>query len=176
MAVIDLNPNEEIIIETRQHWIFIFFGLVKFGLLLLLPFVVYAFLSNQQPGFLSEYFKLIWGGLWLYFFGISVFLTKFWIDYYLNVWVVTNQRVFDVELKGLFNFEVAVFTLGNIQDVTISIQGPLATLFNYGNVLVQTAGENMTFTFRQIAAPQRIQEQVVELSRQIRQTPLNNSN
>ena len=174
MAGLDLNSDEKIIIKTRRHWAFVVFGLIKFGFLALLPFAVYVFFYSQQPSFLADYSQPIWSAIWLYLFGLSVFLVKFWIDYYLNVWIVTSQRIFDIELKGLFDYEIAVFSLNNVQDVTVSIRGPFATLLDYGDVLIQTAGENMTFVFCQIAAPQKIQEQIVELSRRIRQASPDN--
>ena len=70
--------------------------------------------------------------LWLYGFLL-------WIDYWLDVWIVTDERVINIEQKGLFSRSVSELHFYNVQDVTTSVRGVIPTLLNYGDVEVQTA-------------------------------------
>lgn len=65
----------------------------------------------------------------------------FWTDHYLDLWIITNERIMDVEQHGLFRRETSEFSLDKIQDITVEVPGMTATFFKYGNLIIQTAGE-----------------------------------
>lgn len=83
---------------------------------------------------------------------LIVFLVAmiFWMDYYLDIWIITDIRVIDIEQQGLFRRNIAEFKLDRIQDVTIEIPNMVASLFDYGDLRVQTAGER-EFVIRDIS-------------------------
>lgn len=97
-----------------------------------------------------------------YLFALVFFLTQF-VDYFLDVWMVTNERILDIQLNGLFARTVAETRLFRVQDVTSDVKGFFATMFNYGNVYVQTAGNKERFVFRNIPNPVYIAQQITQL-------------
>ncbi len=72
-----------------------------------------------------------------------------WADYYLDIWIITSQRIIDINQKGLFNREVSEFMLDKVQDVSVEIPNMMATLMKYGNLKIQTAGDR-TFEINEI--------------------------
>ncbi|MBP6975746.1 MAG: PH domain-containing protein, partial [Candidatus Moranbacteria bacterium] len=96
--------------------------------------------------------------IWLYVFLI-------WVDYYFDVWIITNERIVNIEQKGLFNREVSELQFSRIQDVTSVVDGFIPTILNFGDVYVQTAAEEERFVFRQIPDPYTIKDMVMQLSR-----------
>ena len=68
-----------------------------------------------------------------------------WTDYYLDVWLITTERLIDIQQRGLFDRTISELSLNNVQDVTIEIRGIIPTLLKFGNLKVQTASES-TFT------------------------------
>lgn len=72
------------------------------------------------------------------------------IDYYLDVWVVTNERLLNIEQKGFFSRVIAEIRYYRVQDVASEVKGIISTLFNYGDVTVQTAGTQPRFTMKQV--------------------------
>jgi uncharacterized membrane protein YdbT with pleckstrin-like domain len=116
---------------------------------------IYFFLLYFQPQILAN--PIIYAFLFLlasaYILFILLFLFSAFIDYYLDVWIVTSQRIINIEQKGLFNREIAEHSLDKIQDVSGEQKGILQTFFSYGNVHVQTAGEIQRFIFQQIDNP-----------------------
>lgn len=164
--LIVLNPEEKIILSARRHWYALWRGLAGFFGLAVLPVVIYFVTLYFQPVLLEDYFYRIWGFIFFYLFALFSFVLKFWLDYYLDQWVVTNQRVFDIEQKGLFSREVSIFNIAQIQNASVDIQGPLATFLDFGDVHVQTAGEGREFVFWQVPHPNEIQKQLIELNRQ----------
>lgn len=73
----------------------------------------------------------------------------FWMDHYLDVWIITNERIIDVEQHGLFRRETSEFGIDKVQDITAEIPHVIATFLRYGNLRIQTAGER-SFTIKDV--------------------------
>ena len=63
------------------------------------------------------------------------------MDFYFDIWIITNERVIDVEQHGLFRRETSEFGIDKIQDITVEVPNMVATFLKYGNLRIQTAGE-----------------------------------
>jgi hypothetical protein len=50
--------------------------------------------------------------------------------------------------------------LSMIQDIGYEIPGPIANLLDYGNVVIETAGREASFTFAWVHRPRQVQEEV----------------
>ena len=98
--------------------------------------------------------------LWVYAFLI-------WIDYYFDVWIITNERVLNIEQKGLFMRSVSEVSLERVQDVTTKTEGFLPTILGYGDLFIQTAGEERQFHFRNIANPDKHKDEIVQLAKKL---------
>jgi hypothetical protein len=88
-----------------------------------------------------------------------------WIDYYLDVWIVTTKRIVNIEQVGLFNRQISELEHSKIQDVTSEVKGFLPTFFQYGYVYVQTAAEKARFTFKQIPDPVWVRNIIMQLQK-----------
>jgi len=103
----------------------------------------------------------------LYYLYILLFFFNAFLDYYLDVWIVTTKRIINIEQKGLFNRVIAEHELDKIQDVTGEQKGFFATIFSFGDVLVQTAGEVPMFIFRQVDNPFEVAKTINHLLKDI---------
>ncbi|MEK7514307.1 MAG: PH domain-containing protein [Patescibacteria group bacterium] len=147
--MIDLSLGEQIVYRIRRHW-FIFLGPVLFTVLgvIVPPALVF---SVSVPQALSDFSIMVNGAdatnlmlmfvyfLWLLFLWIGLFIR--WTDYYLDVWYVTDRRVIEIEQHGFFNRHVSSMPFDKIQDITIETKGIFATLLNFGDLKVETAGD-----------------------------------
>jgi uncharacterized membrane protein YdbT with pleckstrin-like domain len=95
---------------------------------------------------------------WIVFFVI-------WIDYYLDVWIITDTRVVNIEQKGLFSRQISELELENIQDITTEVKGVIPTFLNYGDVFIQTAAEKERFIFRNIPDPYHTKDVLMALQK-----------
>jgi len=62
------------------------------------------------------------------------------ITWYYNIFLVTQRRIIDLDYSGIVYHHSAATKLELVQDVSHSRSGFLASFFNYGNIFVQTAG------------------------------------
>ncbi len=149
-----LNNDEKIIFIARRHWFVFALELLTFLLLALAPIFLYPFFGEIWGAYL--FFYSVWlVVLWLLIFSV-------WTDFYLDVWIITNQRVVDIEQKGFFRREIASCNLQDIQDLTTTVSGIIPTLLNYGRINIQTAGEKREFTLSTAANPELIKRKILE--------------
>jgi uncharacterized membrane protein YdbT with pleckstrin-like domain len=164
MQALSLDTDEKVVLEVRKHW-FIFFAHGLFSLIAALaPLFVYGIVISylkQTLAINADVSAVFWFlySMWLLLVWISFFIQ--WTNYYLDVWYVTEKRIIDVEQKGLFHRQVSSLRFDKIQDISIEVRGILAHLFNFGDIHVQTAGQDSTdFVIQHAAYPERIRETI----------------
>ena len=162
------RKDEEIIIVLRRHWIVLISHLIPM-LFFLLGIIFFDALLSMANNYLQwnvneVFFSLIEAFLFLLFW-VALFIV--WIDYYLDVWIITNQRIINIEQIGLFSRQVSELEHGKIQDVTSEVKGLLPTFFKFGYVYIQTAGEKARFTFKQVPNPVRVRDIIMQLQKYV---------
>jgi hypothetical protein len=83
--------------------------------------------------------------------------------YYLNTYVITIDRIVDINQVGLFNHTISELNLEKIEDVTSEVHGILGHIFDYGTVYVQTAGTVDRFEFDNVPNPGKITKVILGL-------------
>ena len=142
------RDGEEVLQILRRHWFDIFLQL--FWAFLILAFL--TFISTALPSLFPAISKAPYKNLFTFLenlFLLLIWIISFviWVDYYFDVWIVTNKRVVNIEQKGLFSRNVSELELEKIQDITTEVHGLIPTFLNYGDVFIQTAGERERFLF-----------------------------
>lgn len=92
--------------------------------------------------------------VWLFFF-FSI------VDYMLDLWFITDKRIIDIQQEGFFSRKVSEQYLDRVQDVSSEVSGIMPTIFRYGDVKVQTAGEHPQFVFEDVPNPEEIRRLIM---------------
>ncbi len=168
----ELKPDEKVILSLRRHWLVltgILFRLIPFFALPLAAWYVLAFRFDMSDKLASGVFWLAACLWWLFLWGGLAIL---WVNYYLDFWIVTNQRVISTYQKGLFRREVSELAFSRIQDLTVDVKGLLKTFVDYGNVEIRTAGtfdqkqeaqDVNIFVFQDVPRPYELQNMLSKL-------------
>ena len=77
----------------------------------------------------------------LYIMALLLFLFLVWMDQYLDMWIITTERIIDIEQNGLFSRDISEIPIKHVQDVTIEVHGLIETFLRFGTIRIQTAGE-----------------------------------
>ena len=160
------REDEQILLVLHRHWFDIlsqFFIILAMLLLFFgsygLTAFFYADIDIQTFSTLFAFLRnLFFTFIWITFFII-------WIDYYLDVWIVTEQRIINIEQKGLFARTTSELRLEKIQDVATNVKGVIPTFLNYGDVEIQTAAEQEKFLFRNIPDPYAVKDLIMKLQK-----------
>jgi uncharacterized membrane protein YdbT with pleckstrin-like domain len=162
------HDNEHILGVIHRHWfnILVQFLIIIASVLVIVSGVILFqwTLSGTNSSLLDPTLgSFLVSTLILFMWFFSFFI---WIDYWFDTWIITNERIVNIEQRGLFVREIAEVHLENIQDVTTEVSGFFPTIFDFGYVYVQTAGERERFVFEQVPAPYDIKNLVMQLSRE----------
>lgn len=175
---LNLHPDEKILFVIRHHWAG-FLGI--FGLFLamgvfpaLIIFVARLILADQ----LGQYLTILVEALSGYYLFLLTFLFGSWLDFYYDIIFITSERLLNINQKGLLSREVSELSLQQVQDVSTQMDGVLQSYFNYGTIIVETAGEGTSetrvkhglqgyFSINAIPDPNRIARVILELHRKL---------
>jgi hypothetical protein len=137
---------------TNIKWILIGIFLVLVPLSLFLPFVKQLF-GNPFP-FLSFKFYLL--SVAFYYLIVIIYIYINYITWYYNVAIITDHRVIDVDFSNLVYKDVATTKLSLVQDVSYVKVGVGRAFFDYGDILIQTAGSLDNFKFESTSNPEEV--------------------
>ena len=162
------RDNEQILLVLHRHWFDILSQFSLVFVMILLLFGSYGLTSFFYTDFSNPIFQTLFAFLRnLFFIFTWIIFFIIWIDYYFDVWIVTNQRIVNIEQQGLFARETSELRLEKIQDVTTDVNGIIPTFLNYGNIEVQTAGEQEKFIFKNIPDPYAVKDLIMKLQEKI---------
>jgi CRP-like cAMP-binding protein/membrane protein YdbS with pleckstrin-like domain len=170
-------------ITWRKHWFNLvnrvgapFLSLLLTIYLLVVHFQAYAVQQSPRLGW-KPLPPLSWlGGFQGWSFLLTLVLglaTGVWflyhyVDWRNDVYIVNDNEVIDVERRPVM-FPLWFFyaedrkqaSLDKVQNVNLRIPNILAILFNFGDVIVQTAGAEGSLDFVFVSNPRRVQAEVV---------------
>ncbi len=156
--------EEEIYLVVREHWIRLMLKLLIWAVFAVALVVFEWKAPVNLPGLFDGQIGVVTTlctQLYTMCLMLSVFLI--WIMYYLNIQIITSLRVVDIYQVGLFSHTISELHIDKIEDVTSETTGIFGTLFDYGNVYIQTAGTQERFEFENVPHPGRIEKQVLDL-------------
>lgn len=168
------QADEKIVILLRRHWMNLLGLAFSFVFVLILPVAAYLVIQVASPAFFEDPIRttlLVLGGS-IFFLYAWLFLYQNYIDYYLDIWIATNNRILNIEQHGLFARTVSELRLHRVQDVTAEVHGFLHTMLDYGNVHIQTAGEKERFQFEDVPHPNHVAKIILDLAEQERKKHL----
>lgn len=163
------EKDERIILTIRRHWFYMAKRIIFILFIAFVPFFIYWGLNNiLGVSFEKDSLIFIAGILAasLYYLVLVLFLYHEWVDYYLDVWILTDRRIVSILQQGIFSRTVSEVKIYRLQDATSEIRGKLATFLRYGNVYVQSAGTAPRFIFDQIPHPEKVVRKIHEIHTQ----------
>ncbi len=163
--LIHKKADEKVVFYLRRHPIIFIGSMLMILLMAVIPVGGYFAVMRYYP---QLWDRELLGPLTIltasaYYFWVWLFFFSNFVDYYLDAWIVTNDRILNIEQNGLFNRTVSELDLINIQDITSEIHGVFPFFFGYGNVQIQTAAEQGRFVFEQIPKPEEVRKRLLTL-------------
>lgn len=144
------EKDEDPILLLRMHPITQVYWVIN-GLF----FLIILFFLNL---IISSYFSMGQIIFFNIFFG-SLILSYFWfnfLNWYFNVGIITNKKIVDVDYHGVIYKEVTMTKINNVEDITSKTGGYFSSIFDYGNVFIQTAGTEANIEYVNIPHPSQV--------------------
>lgn len=160
------SSDERIVLLLRKHFITNLWWIILGLILLLVPIaIMYTSLFLQINAVINLPIRLQAVVVLIWYLVTFAFVFEQFLVWYFNVYIVTNRRVVDVDLFGLLYKQIAEASIDRVQDVTHRMGGIWQVMFNYGDVIIQTAGAEEFFEFEAVPQPQHVQQAILEQTR-----------
>lgn len=161
--ILQLDPDEHVLYDVKRSLFgvahYLFAGFI--GLLLLLAALFYV---GKYHGTSSLSISPGWAVL----ISVAVFMVvelAVYImisTYFNNKLTVTDQSIVQRLQFTPLNFKTSQLGLGNIEDVTYASNGLLPSLFSFGTINIETAGEQVNFIFTFSKDPREAVRVIIE--------------
>lgn len=158
------QEDEKVLLVVREHWVRLVFKILIWLFFVAALMAFNNFAKTNLPGLFegrSAQVVLLFTQVYYLFLALSLFVI--FLLYYLGIQVITNIRIVDITQEGLFSHTISELHIDKIEDATSQTNGIFGTLFNYGNVFVQTAGTVERFEFTNVPNPAQIEKLVLDL-------------
>jgi hypothetical protein len=165
--VIEFDENEKLIYEIRKDpfglFVVYFTGLFVAGAIFLLLVIGPTLLSgDSSAGFNLTNLRVLsalLGGVLTILAIIGTAIGAYL--YQSNVVLVTSEKLAQVLYKTIFDRKISQLSIGDVQDVTVTQTGIFARIFDYGTLIVETAGEQQNYLFTYTPEPYKAAKAIV---------------
>lgn len=150
-----LRDGEEVIRVVRRSWV-AFLG----------PILVAALFSLAPFFFLIPLFRLGPLGMIAFVASLAIGLTtaiRTWLVASKTTFVLTAERIIDIDQQGFFARSISETRYEQIQDVSLRVKGLLQTFAKIGDVVVETGSGRSNLVIRDVREPEKIQGLLVRL-------------
>ena len=154
------DPAEDIVLIVRTHWVAFVPHIVFVLLILALPLIFLAL--SSQVSFLGTTTLYIGMLIVCLILALNVTITTI-LKWYYTVNIVTDQRIVVIKMDNAFYHSYAEAQLEKIEDVTHTNIGVLGTIFDVGDVHIDTAGHGVDFHLRMLPRPRELQDVINDL-------------
>jgi len=148
------EKDEKILLLLRRHFVTNVPWIATALFFVLLP-ISFPFIIQFTPFPIPSQTTLILYFAFYYLVLFGFVLVKFTL-WYFHTGLVTTHRLIDIDLHGILYRNVAEAKNRNIEDVKYIQSGFILSLFNYGNVLVQTAGSENNIEYDRVPRPSQV--------------------
>ena len=158
----DQFDDEEVLLVFRKHPVVMRKGLVIGSLGMLVgPVYVLAltYLKPNSPPSMNFFFGSIAASVLI----SALLFFPSWMAWFYSVYIVTNQRMIQINQKGLFSRSIVGINLNQIQMVNYEVSGIQETLLGFGTINIQTFVGSLTI--HEVHHPPKIQKELLHILR-----------
>lgn len=150
------EPEETVELFLREHIVVNIGWIIVTIILVIAPTILFPFFLHFLPFDIPGRYIFVGSFVWyLLTFGYALGNFLYW---FFNIYVVTNERVVDIDFLYLLYKRLSEAEIRKIQDISYTSGGILATIFDYGNVSIETAGESPNIEFEKVPHPEKVVE------------------
>lgn len=159
-----LRPGERVICEIKRHP-FGVFTMYASGAFAIIVITVLAILA---PSYIGEFTfdgnvqSIALGIAAIISIGVIAILLLATNIYWQNRWIITDDSITQISQNGLFGRKVSQLSMESLEDITVDKNGIIQTMFNFGTLHAETAGEKSKFVFIYCPDPNKYARMILQ--------------
>lgn len=164
------NKGEKVYVMLRRHWFTNIGWITNSAVLAVVPLLVF-FVDSLFGWKIGQILNSrIWVIILLSYYGLLVTnILRNLIDWYFNMYIVTNERIIDYNVNlTTTNLGAGEMALDNIEEVKERTVGILRSFLNYGDVSVQSAADRSVIVFESVPRPTYVRDIISDLAKVVK--------
>lgn len=164
ISFLEQEADEELNLFLRQHPIVNVPWIIYSLLAIILPVVfIQLDLIFNLGFFINIPNSLFIGAIIIYYILILGYVVEQFLHWYFNIYIVTNKHLVDVDFDSLLYRRITEVNLSDVESVKSKLMGVFASLFNYGDVKVETAAAHQSIDFVKVPRPDFVADRIQDL-------------
>ncbi len=161
------DPNEKILLLLRAHPItslpWIFLVLAIFFLPLFAPRIA-SLIGLNLSIFLQTFWVIL---LMINYLLVLVIVYEGFLSWYFNANLITNEKIVNIRFENLLYKGVYLAPLPKIEETDSVTAGVLGTIFDFGKVIIQTAGAHVAIEIKNVPKPAVVADIILSTAREL---------
>lgn len=157
-----VGPDEHVVCVVYQHPFGIIFIYIATILCLTAGLVSASFLMPNIFGTTGAEYSLLAFFAIIAIVVVGILLVAETIVYKNSKLTVTDRNVVQIIQKGILNRKISQISLANVEDVSSEQKGIFSNTFDFGTLVVETAGEQANFNFSFCPNPHRVAKIILQ--------------
>lgn len=153
--------DEVVLVSEHRHNAMLMPRLISPGFIFLVDLLACAYWYRHAGSLLVLAIMAIPG------LAMVLFMLYLIMDHVDDIYIVTNKRVIRREQVPFRQESRVEAPLRKVQDIQESQSGLLAQIFNFGDLIIETAGEKGHVAFREISRPSEVKDIIFEQIRRM---------
>ena len=159
-----MEPGEQILAFVRKHIIGIVFIYIEVlaGIAALLAFSYLIIVPTFFGNISGTGYRLLISSI---IFALAILIFVLFVATYIyrqNSILITNESIIQILQRSLFSRKASRVSMTDVEDVSADSMGILATMFGYGTLTIETAGEQHNFKFTHCPHPDKYAHLILE--------------
>lgn len=171
MGSYNVLPNQKFITQQEDEDIVL---LLRAHPITNIPWILLAIIMLILPGllmstgmFANVHYPFLFIGRMTWYLITLMFIMEKVLYWYYSVFIITNERIVDIDFYNLMFRVVTYANLNHIEEPASVTGGFIRSLFKYGDVWVTTASEKPTVEGLGIPYPDKVVEIISRLSEEL---------
>lgn len=159
----DQKPNEKVLYVIRRHWFsylpHLFIALIT-GILFVGLFITMAYYLSNLSG-MTVISMTIFASIAI--LSVLFILLYGFVDHYLDIFIITDQRIIDIKQGGLFRQEQREVHLLDIENVNAQVTGVFGVLLKFGDIEVLHGGDQENIVIQDLPRAAKVARIIMRL-------------
>ncbi|HSX41469.1 MAG TPA: PH domain-containing protein [Candidatus Saccharimonadales bacterium] len=157
-----MKHDEKIVRIIGRHWISVVPLMTGWAIAIITVLVGFYYLGRYGDNGLAVVPGIVALTAALILFLIFAYVT-YWV-FRQNKLIITSKNLIQITQNSLFSRQVSEFSMERLQDVEASSNGFFQSTLDYGQVTIETAGEEKNFVFKWAPHPRDVVALILEIA------------
>lgn len=154
------DDKEDIILLVRKHPAVLIPKAILFLFILFSPLFLFPILNSVLGGNNIA----LWLGFSILMFVVAITVAvDTYFKWFYTVNIITDERVLDVDFNNILYHQFVDAQLERIEEVSHKPAGVFSSIFDYGDVYIQTAGAKPEIIFNSVPRPRDVHDTLSDL-------------